>query len=154
MNPLLRAMHYTHYYLRADGTASIPISASAFSPGSVATVSTIEFRKHARMANGHSLGLYLSDSSSVPRLHLPHLLCFPGNTANSVRELCNRSLFCNSSRRLLNGAPSSSLSFLHKRLREENIRRQWVNIQCLISEIARNRSGNANFSVASWRWSC
>lgn len=34
---------------------------------------------------------------------------------------------------------------LHKRLREENIRRQRVNIQSLISEIARNRSGQCQF---------
>lgn len=75
-----------------------------------------------------------------PRLFFSVSAGSSGNAANS--ELCDRSLSYGSSGRLLNGRTPSSPNFLYKRLREENIRRQWVNIQSLISEIARNRSAH------------
>lgn len=103
MNPLLRAMYYTHYYLRFNGTALILIS----------TEHCVSPRKRCRSLddgiekarkNSPTAILSIYRTHPLPPVCIYPILCFPGNTANSVRELCNRSLFCNSSHRLLNGA--------------------------------------------------
>lgn len=65
----------------------------------------------------------------------------------SIRKLCDRSLSCSFKRHI-----SISLNFLHKRLGEENIRRQWVNIQSLISKIAGNRSRHCQLQRCDASW--
>lgn len=151
MNPLLRAIHYTHYYLRFNGTALILITEHCVSPPEALPQSRRwSWESTQEFADGHFL--HLSDSSPAS-LHLPHTLF-----SRQYSQFCSRVVQSFSFLQFFSPAfkrrTSSSLSFVHKRLREENICRQWVNIQSLISEIARNRSGNANFSVASWRWWC
>lgn len=83
------------------------------------------FRRSAFASTLLPLPLPLSYSSSLLILL----------ATRSIRKLCDRSLSCSFKRHI-----SISPNFLHKRLGEENIRRQWVNIQSLISKIAGNRS--------------
>lgn len=139
-SPITRNALLAHSHF--DGTLARCVLPRSVTPVSVpsGTESTQEF------IDAHPLDLYLSSISSslspfgiciytppLPLSYSSSLLILLAT--RSIRKLCDRSLSCSFKRHI-----SISPNFLHKRLGEENIRRQWVNIQSLISKIAGNRS--------------
>jgi len=159
-NELLVHSRFSTVDFRARFQCTLPpfLSSSAPSlPEASPAVSTVGSRKHAGIrrwpfAPDSPSGLHLPP----PRRSalLPRALVFPqrGQFYSRVVQLFSFLWFFSPAfkRRVppspsLSLARSLSLDFLHKRFREENIRRRRVNIQSLISEIARNRSGQCQF---------
>lgn len=131
----------------------------AFSPGALPQFQLSGTESKQEFIDAHPLDLYLSSTSSslspfgiciytLPPLPLSYsssLLILLAT--RSIRKLCDRSLSCSFKRHI-----SISPNFLHKRLGEENIRRQWVNIQSLISKIAGNRSRHCQLQRCDASW--
>lgn len=117
----------------------------AFSPGALPQFQLSGTESTQEFIDAHPLDIYLSSiSSSLSSfgicIYTPLPLSYSSSllillATRSIRKLCDRSLSCSFKRHI-----SISPNFLHKRLGEENIRRQSVNIQSLISKIAGNRS--------------
>lgn len=119
---------------------------------------TIRYRKYARIHRCPSprslfiIHLFLPLAVRYLHLHPPLPLSYSSSllillATRSIRKLCDRSLSCSFKRHI-----SISPNFLHKRLGEENIRRQWVNIQSLISKIAGNRSRHCQLQRCDASW--
>lgn len=122
-SPITRNALLAHSHF--DGTL-----ARCILPRSVTPVSTIRYRKYARIHRCPSprslfiIHLFLPLAVRHLHLHPPLPLSYSSSllillATRSIRKLCDRSLSCSFKRHI-----SISPNFLHKRLGEENIRRQ------------------------------